>query len=210
MANSTVKGMEWNSATPGSATPYLLEPVLEFARSVGTGGRVLDVGCGNGYWAGPFLERGCNVVGIDPSPTGIDVARRTFPDARFECMEAGADLIERLEEDPFDLIVSSEVIEHLYDPHDYAAGCLNALRPGGLFVLSTPYHGRLKDIALAVSGKSEVHHDSLRTGGHIKFFTNDTLETLLVRAGFQQVQFAGAGRLPYLWKSIVACAERRG
>ena len=191
-----------------SSSPYLLGPVMELAGELAPSSRVLDVGCGNGYWAGLFQRRGCTVVGIDPSPTGIEIARATYPGGRFERVGIASDTLTLLGEDPFDLVVSTEVVEHLYDPPTFAAGCFAALRPGGRLVVSTPFHGRLKDVALAVAGKFDVHHDALRVGGHIKFFSRATLERLLLEAGFCNPRFAGAGRLPHLWKSMVVAADR--
>jgi 2-polyprenyl-3-methyl-5-hydroxy-6-metoxy-1,4-benzoquinol methylase len=205
---SQTKSLEFQSARPMSATPYLFDPVQQLAAPAGPGTRVLDVGCGNGYWSGLFADKGCVVVGIDPSASGIEVARETYPTARFQRAEVTEDLLERLGEQPFDVIVSTEVIEHLYDPPLFARACFESLAPGGRLVLSTPYHGRLKDIALAVSGHLERHHDALRVGGHIKFFTRRTLEQLLGEAGFVDFAFEGAGRLPQMWKSMVLRAVR--
>lgn len=199
-------GMEFDSPAPIFSTPYLLDPVFAFAGGIGPGQRVMDVGCGNGSWAGEFARRGCTVVGIDPSPSGIEIARRTYPDGRFEVMDVSEDLLTELGEEAFDLIVSAEVVEHLYSPQTWALGCFRALRPGGTLVLSTPYHGWLKNVALAVSGRLDPHHDALREGGHIKFFSRSTLETLLTAAGFEEVRFAGAGRAPLMWKSMVLAA----
>jgi 2-polyprenyl-3-methyl-5-hydroxy-6-metoxy-1,4-benzoquinol methylase len=50
--------------------------------------RVLDVGCGNGFTVSRFLDFGCQVVGIDLSESGVDVARKAFPNARFEVVAA--------------------------------------------------------------------------------------------------------------------------
>jgi 2-polyprenyl-3-methyl-5-hydroxy-6-metoxy-1,4-benzoquinol methylase len=169
---------------------------------------VLDLGCGNGYWAGQFAEKGCDVVGVDPSESGIAIARQAHPGVRFEVLGASEDLLDRLAERPFDLVVSTEVVEHLYDPHAWAIGAYRALRPGGKLIASTPYHGLLKDIAIAVADKSDLHYDALRVGGHIKFFSNRTLTKLLTGAGFSDMQFIGTGRLPYMWKSVVFAAVR--
>ena len=109
------------------------------------GARVLDVGCGNGFTAGQFLKRGCEVVGVDLSESGVELARRTYPSARFEVMDADEHLLENLECAPFDIVVSTEVIEHLYAPRPYIRGCYSALTPGGRFICSTPYHGYLKN-----------------------------------------------------------------
>ena len=205
---ATATGMEFVDAAPISSTPYLGPPVFAFAGHLRPGDRVLDVGCGHGYWSGQFVRRGCTVVGIDASPTGVDIARRAHTGARFEVMDVCADLLGALDEAPFDLIVSTEVIEHLYSPQMWAAGCLRALRPGGTAILSTPYHGWLKNVALAATGKLDRHLDALREGGHIKFFSRPVLFQLLSETGFEDIRFAGAGRVPLLWKSMVLAARR--
>jgi 2-polyprenyl-6-hydroxyphenyl methylase/3-demethylubiquinone-9 3-methyltransferase len=200
----------YRDATPAHTAAYLLGPVMELAAPVRTGMRVLDVGCGNGYMAGQFLARGCSVVGVDVSREGIAVARQTYPGGRFEELEATSDLRERLGEEPFDLVLSTEVVEHVYSPRPYARCCFNALRPGGRFVCSTPYHGYLKNLALAVSGKFDPHFSPLWDGGHIKFWSRQSLGDLLTEIGFQSIGFRGAGRIPYLWMSMVMCGDKPG
>jgi 2-polyprenyl-6-hydroxyphenyl methylase/3-demethylubiquinone-9 3-methyltransferase len=201
-------GLEFTVASPMGSTPYLLGPVFGFAGDLGPEKRVLDVGCGNGFWAGEFARRGCRVVGIDPSESGIDLARGSHAALRFEVMEITPDVLTRLAEEPFDIVVSTEVVEHLYSPQDWAEGCINALRPGGVAIVSTPYHGWLKNLALAATGKLDRHLDALREGGHIKFFSQPVLTQLLTEAGFDDVRFAGAGRVPLMWKSMVLAATK--
>lgn len=169
--------------------------------------RVLDVGCGNGYWAGEFLKRGSNVVGIDPSESGISLARTHYPEARFEIDYVTTDLPHRLNEDPFDLVISTEVVEHLYSPRTWAQACRACLKPGGHLICSTPYHGYWKNLAICLAGKWDSHHSVHFEGGHIKFFSRDTLARLLTEAGFTNITFAGAGRLPGFWKSMVLRAR---
>ncbi len=129
--------------------------------------RILDVGCGNGYTAGIFLGKGCDVVGIDASADGIAIARQTYPQARFESLAADEQILENLGCDPFDIVISTEVIEHLYDPHAFARGCYRALRPGGRFICSTPYHGYLKNLLIALLNRWDQHLNPLWRGGHI-------------------------------------------
>ena len=50
--------------------------------------------------------------------------------------------------------------------------------------------------------------DALRLHGHIKFFSRKTIEKALTEAGFTGIQFAGAGRIPWAWKSMVLKAVR--
>jgi 2-polyprenyl-3-methyl-5-hydroxy-6-metoxy-1,4-benzoquinol methylase len=177
--------------------------------SFGTKRRVLDVGCGNGFTAGLLLENGCDVVGIDNSRDGIEIARDTYPQGRFEILSAETDnLLSVLNCEPFDLVVSTEVIEHVYDPHAFVLACYTALRPGGRFICSTPYHGYLKNLALALVNRWDRHANPLWRGGHIKFWSRKTLSQLLTDAGFVNLQFRGAGRMPYLWMTMLISGER--
>jgi 2-polyprenyl-6-hydroxyphenyl methylase/3-demethylubiquinone-9 3-methyltransferase len=169
---------------------------------------VLDAGCGNGALAGLLLERGCRVVGIDLGRRGIEIARSTYPDARFEVMPVDERMVERLDEHPFDLVVSTEVLEHLYAPDAFLRGCYAALRPGGRLILSTPYHGWLKNVLIAATGKFDEHVSPTVRGGHIKFWSKRTLTAALHYAGFGQLEFRGAGRVRFLWQSMVVAATR--
>ncbi|PYL65549.1 MAG: methyltransferase, partial [Verrucomicrobia bacterium] len=148
------------------------------------GAHVLDVGCGNGYTAGQLLTRGCDVIGIDLSKTGIALARQTYPAARFEVLPADDQILPRLGCSPFDIIVSTEVIEHLYAPREYMKGCFMALRPGGRLVLSTPYHGYLKNLVISLFDKWDEHLNPLWDGGHIKLWSRATLSCLFTETGF--------------------------
>jgi 2-polyprenyl-6-hydroxyphenyl methylase/3-demethylubiquinone-9 3-methyltransferase len=108
----------------------------------------------------------------------------------------------------FDAAVSLDVIEHLYLPRELAKKAMELLRPGGTLVLSTPYHGYLKNLALAVTGRLDKHFTALRDHGHIKFFSTSTLAALLAEAGFEEVAFSYRGRFPFLWKSMVVRATK--
>lgn len=193
---------------PGGAFAWLERPVAAFIAEAQQPLRILDVGCGNGYWAARLSGSQHRIVGIDASAERIENARREVANARFERLEIGPDLLAALDEEPFDLVISTEVVEHLFQPRVWAAACFAALRPGGRLVCSTPYHGYLKNLVIAASGHWDRHHHSLRAVGHIKFFSRRTGTRLLADAGFEQIRFRGAGRVPYLWKSMVLAARR--
>jgi 2-polyprenyl-6-hydroxyphenyl methylase/3-demethylubiquinone-9 3-methyltransferase len=198
------------SEKPSHTARYLLPAILDMAGPLAPGTRVLDVGCGNGAVAGELLARGCRVTGIDLSEQGIAIARKAHPRGRFEVLAADEAMLERLGEPPFDLVISLEVVEHLYSPRPYARGCFSALRPGGVFLCSTPYHGYLKNLALALAGHWDTHANPLWDGGHIKLWSRRTLWALLAEAGFVDLRFRGAGRLPWLWMSMIVAGTRPG
>lgn len=182
--------------------------VLALADGLAPGTRVLDVGCGNGAACGEFIRRGCQVVGIDLSEQGITLARRTYPSGRFEILIADKHILDRLQESAFDLVISTEVVEHLYAPREWATGCYRALRPGGQLICTTPYHGYLKNVVLSLLGRWDSHMNPLWDGGHIKLWSRRTLAHLLGQAGFTGLSFRGAGRVPYLWMTMVTSAHR--
>jgi 2-polyprenyl-6-hydroxyphenyl methylase/3-demethylubiquinone-9 3-methyltransferase len=121
---------------------------------------------------------------------------------------ADSNVLSRLNETPFDFVVSTEVVEHLYDPRSWARGCFDALKPGGALICSTPYHGYLKNLALSIMGHWETHANPLWDGGHIKLWSRATLSALLIEAGFTNIEFKGVGRVPWLWMTMVIKATR--
>ena len=195
------------SDQPSHIRKYVLDAIV---RQLGTKKErtILDVGCGNGWLSRDLLSIGYNVYGIDASPQGIAIARNTHPD-RFFLQDITSELLpEELRGIDFDTVVSTEVIEHLYNPGNYLDFIRFVLNnsPGSELVLTTPYHGYLKHLALAVTGKMDAHLNVLQVGGHIKFFSRKTLTELLHMCGFDVVHFEGCGRLPLLWKSMLVKA----
>ena len=210
-AASEVTPFEFRSASTGGTATWYLRPAVEpLLPPLSPGTRVLDLGCGNGEWVGWFATQGCVGVGVDPSASGIAIARKhvqaEHPSTRFETLLATPSVLQTLGEQPFDLVVSFEVVEHVYSAHEWAETCRAALRPGGRLICSTPYHGYLKNLTLALAGKWDHHHQPLKDGGHVKFWARDTLTQLLTEHGFDDITFRGAGRTPYLWKSMILSA----
>lgn len=187
---------------------YILPCLLSAASDLPPHSRVLDIGCGNGALAAQFAQRGHTVVGIDMAEAGVRIARESCPGGRFEVLAADLEVLENLDEEPFDLVYSAEVIEHLYDPRSFMAGCFHATKPGGLFICTTPYHGYLKNLAISLFDGWDKHADPLFDGGHIKLFSYKKMVQLMTEASFQNIEFRGAGRLPYLWKSMVVSGTR--
>lgn len=200
---------EYTSADALTCAPYVFPLVKRLTRETREPpARVLDVGCGNGALSGVLAADGYHVTGVDLSPEGIDIARSEYPSCRFEVSSANESILTQLRAEPFDLVVSTEVVEHLYDPHAFVRGAYQALRPGGRFIVSTPYHGRLKNTVIAATGRFDAHVTALHNGGHIKFFSRAVLSSLLTEHGFEDIRFYGTGRIPWLWKSMVLTAIR--
>lgn len=156
-----------------------------------------------------FLRLGFEVHGVDISESGIRVAREAFPMVRFVLGDVEKELLGHVyPAESFDVIVSTEVVEHVYNPRLFVENAFRLLKPSGLFVVSTPYHGYLKNVLLALGGKMDGYFTALWDGGHIKFWSLKTLSMLLTEKGFADLQFVGAGRVPYVWKSMILAARK--
>ena len=208
MKPSKLADFQFDTATESPMHARFMPHIFAFADNLTRGMRALEVGCGNGFLCGEFLKRGCQIVGIDSSVQGIELARKTYPTGRFELLAAGAEILTQLCEEPFDLVISTEVVEHLYAPREWAEGCFKALKPGGHFICTTPYHGYLKNLVISLLGKWDTHANPLWDGGHIKLWSKKSLLALLTEVGFTNVQFRGAGRMPGLWMTMIAKADK--
>ena len=145
---------------------------------------------------------------MDPSHEGIAAAKVAYPALNLEEGSAYDDLAESYGR--FPVVLSLEVVEHVYAPRDYARTLFDLVEPGGTAIISTPYHGYWKNLALAVSGKLDRHFSALWDHGHIKFWSMETLTSLLNEAGFRDVRFRRVGRIPPLAKSMIAVARKPG
>jgi len=169
--------------------------------------RVLELGCGNGSFAKIMSDRGYHVIGADTSISGIQIAKSHFSKIEFNMIASDEDLLKRFGK--FSVIVCLEVIEHVYAPRNFVSSILNALEPGGIAIISTPYHSYIKNFLLSITGKMDAHFTALWDHGHIKFWSMKTLTSLLREVGFADVRFRRVGRLPVLAKSMIAIATRR-
>ena len=184
---------------------YLMSPLLEMCSQAKLSSkqklRVLDLGCGNGSLSNSIADQGYEVVGIEESESGCKFARL---DSECHFIQSSIYNLPYAElENSFDIVISSEVIEHLLYPRELIRAAKKCLKPNGRLILTTPYHGYLKNLALALAGKMDQHLTALWDGGHVKFFSVSTMTALLESEGFTNVNYKFGGRFPYLWKSML-------
>lgn len=199
----------WADATASHTADYIHAPIRKLVRNAGARD-VLDAGCGNGALCHELSADGFRVVGVDGDSDGIVHARQIESGARFSVglFSDSPPLSPDTDDGLFDFVVSTEVIEHLYAPHELTRYCFDALRPGGHLAISTPYHGYLKNLMLSVFDRWDSHHTVHWHGGHIKFWSARTLAKLLTSSGFDVTGFIGVGRFRYLWKSMILTARK--
>jgi 2-polyprenyl-3-methyl-5-hydroxy-6-metoxy-1,4-benzoquinol methylase len=200
---------DYADCASGHHHAYLLPAVKKMLAASGAKDRRLfDCGCGNGSFGQRLVEDGWNVTGVDPSEDGVRLAKDHFPDVRVEHGSTEEDLAAKFGTYP--VVISLEVVEHVYAPKEHIARIADLLEPGGSVILSTPYHGYVKNLAIAVTNKWDHHHTVLWDHGHIKFWSVATLGRLLDGAGFSVAEVARVGRIPALAKSMVIRATKKG
>jgi SAM-dependent methyltransferase len=151
-------------------------PPLElFAQS--PPGRALDVGCGRGDLGSSLIRRGWSVTGVEPSPDACTVARQRGIDAR-----AGILAEVELERESYDVAVFRQSLEHVTDPVADLQRVREALRGGGVVLVSVPNFGCWQRRRF---GSAWYHLDLPR---HRLHFDAASLRATLERGGFVDVQ----------------------
>lgn len=209
MSDPDISGYRYTDANLNHSHGYLLPAVcrlLDEVTAKGTERRLFELGCGNGSVANELARRGWEVTGVDPSVEGIAEANQAYPDLPLRTGSAYDDLA--ADYGRFPVVLSLEVVEHVYFPRKYAATLFELVAPGGVAIVSTPYHGYWKNLALALTGKMDAHFTALWDHGHIKFWSIRTLAQLLTEAGFVDLRFERVGRIPPLARSMIAVGHK--
>jgi 2-polyprenyl-6-hydroxyphenyl methylase/3-demethylubiquinone-9 3-methyltransferase len=209
MTSSDISGYRYSQPNLGQHHDVLLPTVSRLLNRLNLPADercLFELGCGNGSVAHKLVRDGWDVIGVDPSVEGIQQARTAFPDLNLTHGSAYDDLASRYGQ--FPVVLSLEVVEHVYAPRHYARTVFELLSGGGTAILSTPYHGYWKNLALALTGQMDKHFTALWDHGHIKFWSMDTLSGLLREAGLIDVHFYRVGRIPALAKSMIAIARK--
>lgn len=198
---------DYDSKPDPTHRPMYLAPTLDFLRRDKSIKRVLDAGCGGGDFTEGLAPAGYEVYGFDLNESAIRAAQKRGT-GTFVVASIYDDFRPPFGIDSFDAIVCVEVIEHLYNPRIFVTRAKEALRPGGMLIITTPYWGYLKNVMLAVTDRMDRSLTALWDGGHIKHWSRRTLTLLLTEQGFEEIGFVGCGEgvrahTPYLWNGML-------
>ncbi len=104
------------------------------------GARVLDAGCGLSQWVNPEIRQRHHVIGVDVQPDSIKACQEIYKGCDYRL----ADLYAlEFKDDEFDAVVMREVIEHFRTPEKAVKEVYRVLKPGGVYVLTTPNYDSL-------------------------------------------------------------------
>ncbi len=162
--------------------------------------RMLDYGCGSGCYAARMQERGWTVTGMDFSAHAAEQARKRHG---LEVL-VGTLPHPAISPESFDMITMGAVLEHVHWPHQLIAAGVEALRPGGILVVSVP---NFASWGYRVFG---ANWWPLEVPLHLLHFTPDTLCRLMEAHGLEVVQLRRQARGSWMRKSFARLAQRHG
>ena len=186
--------------------PADLEPPSYGLRSrflrgeVRAGDRALDVGCGTGEFTAALAQAGAVAVGVEVADAAIERARARHPGLDFRLVPIDGPL--PFEDNSFDLVWASEVIEHVADTAGWLSEVRRALAPAGRLLVTTPSHGRLRVAVFGMERFSEP------LGDHLHLYTKESLRELLDEFGFSEIRVRAVEGPPLLRRSLLARAVR--
>ncbi|HET7145969.1 MAG TPA: class I SAM-dependent methyltransferase [Gaiellaceae bacterium] len=150
--------------------------------AVGTGKRVLDVGCSSGYLAEPLAARGNTIVGLELDAGAAREAERF-------CEQVLVGDVETMElpfaPASFDVVLCGDVVEHLRDPVAALARLRPLLRPDGRLVVSTPNVANWAIRLSLLGGRWRYTDRGILDRSHTHLFTRATLRDALETAGYR-------------------------
>lgn len=146
--------------------------------------RVIDVGCGAGWFSGALAGAGFSVVGVEVAHEPVRRARARFAELEFLVVAEGE---LPFAADSFDGAWLGEVLEHVQDGLGLLWEVARVIGPGGRVAVSTPDHGWRRRLWLGLSRRAFEAHFEPRSD-HVRFFTRRSLVALLEAGGFEEIR----------------------
>ncbi|HDY67084.1 MAG TPA: class I SAM-dependent methyltransferase [Candidatus Scalindua sp.] len=161
--------------------------VKEFVKSTGTNRRILDIGCGNGWISTLYRQEGDEIYGIELVDLSIQRSRKRGIKVIKGNLEEPLPLKDR----SLDIIVASEVLEHLFFPENLLREANRVLKDYGTFVLTVPNIHNLKNRIDILLGRNVRFIEYPPNMEHIRHYSKKGMIQLLKKAGFRVLEVRG-------------------
>jgi 2-polyprenyl-3-methyl-5-hydroxy-6-metoxy-1,4-benzoquinol methylase len=151
--------------------------------------KVLELGSGNGELASVLKSKAINLTCSDNSPIYV----KNLKKYGLKAIKTDFNLPLPFDSNQFDLVISLEVIEHLYQAENFLSEIHRILKPKGQLIISTPniaWWGYRFYMLLGQPPKKE--------GYHLRFFTHHTLTKLLAKSGLKIIESNSFCTIPFI------------
>lgn len=166
---------------------------------------ILDFGCGSGILFEKLkkLNPHSRLIGIDVSKEAIKLAREKFPNDNFYIIQDGQTF--PISDKSIDFILATDVIEHVYETNKTLAEFYRILKPDGKLLLTTPYHGLIKNLIIVLFYFEKIFDP---VEAHIRFYTKKSLFSVLKKYKFEIQKYNYFGRFYPLSRAILVLANK--
>jgi 2-polyprenyl-3-methyl-5-hydroxy-6-metoxy-1,4-benzoquinol methylase len=153
---------------------------------VGRNQEVLDISCGEGFFAAEIAKQGNRVTGVDALP---DVSERAALCDYFSVdLNQGLNgIAERLNGKRFDRILLLDILEHLYEPERILRQCHQLIQEDGQVIVSVPNVANFSVRLSLLFGRFNYADRGILDKTHLRWYTRKTARGLLTAAGYQIV-----------------------
>lgn len=166
---------------------------------------VLDVGCGSGALSEAIKKIGYRVIGIESNADACAVAARRIDKVVEMDLQKIDDLKREVNCGQVDIIVFSDVLEHLYDPYTTLKSYLEFLKPGGLVLISLPNAAVWSNRLRLLMGNFNYDDTGVRDRTHIRFFTFKSARQIIEASGCNIVT---VDFTPYIVRAFLPLVKR--
>lgn len=166
-------------------------------RMVGNGRKVLDIGAGPGSITQVLIQQNqCQVTAIEIDDSAIEKLEKFCPRVLKVDLNSANWPDTLSKEAPFEVVVISDVLEHLFDPWTALAAARNLLTPDGFLVVSLPHVGHNAIVAGLLNEDFEYRDWGLLDRTHIRFFGIRNIQQLFQGAGLRIIETRFVVRTP--------------
>lgn len=165
---------------------------------------VLDVGCGGGNLAKKLAKKKCLVIGLDIDPKVTKTAAEHYREIVIGDVEDQLTL-RKLNKKKFDVIIFSDILEHLKDPENVLKNLVKFLATPGKVIISVPNIAFLTNRLLALLGRFDYTDWGTMDRTHLRFFTKKSISSLIKNTGLEIEKFDYVGnftQLPFYMRTL--------
>ncbi len=167
--------------------------------------RFLDFGCGKGVITEKIhaLHPAYTISGVDISSKALNVAKKRIKNGEFRLIDESQHI--PYPDNTFDIVLASDVLEHIYDTKTAFRELARVLKPGGTLIITVPYNGKLKMLIAVLIG-FEFYFDP--SSPHIRHYSPKTLSRCVTNTGLSVVRIGYYGRLYPLSRGMFLLAHK--